>query len=117
METPWVKNYEDGVPSSLTYPRVPLTHFLQEAANSYPQTLAMIFAGRKISYGELQEDVNALGNALTSLGVKKGDRVALLLPNSPPYVIGYYAILKVGGMVVMEAPLHIPKGICSVRRS
>jgi long-chain acyl-CoA synthetase len=109
VETPWLKNYEDGVPFSLTYPRVPLTHFLQEAAQSYPQSVAIIFAGRKISYGELEEYVNALANALTALGVKKGDRVALLLPNSPPYVIGYYAILKVGGMVVNLNPLSVER--------
>ena len=109
METPWLKNYEDGVPFSLPYPRVPLTHFLQEAAKSYPQNTAIIFAGRKISYGELQEYVNALANALIALGVKKGDRVALLLPNSPPYVIGYYAILQVGGMVVNLHPLSVER--------
>jgi len=109
VETPWLKNYEDGVPSSLTYPRVPLTNFLAEAAKFYPKNAAIIFAGRKISYGELLEYVNALGNALVALGVKKGDRVALLLPNSPPYIIGYYGILQAGGMVVNLSPFSVER--------
>ncbi len=109
IEAPWLKNYEDGVPTFLTYPSVPLTHFLQEAAESFPDNIAMIFAGRKISYGELQESVNALAHTLSTLGVKKGDRVALLLPNSPPYVIGYYAILKIGAIVVSLSPLAVER--------
>jgi long-chain acyl-CoA synthetase len=109
VETPWLKNYEDGVPFSLTYPRVPLPHFLQASAESFPQNVAMVFAEKKFYYGEFQEYVNALACALRSLGVKKGDRVALLLPNSPPYVIGYYAILKVGAMVVNLNPLSVER--------
>ncbi|MDI6753800.1 MAG: long-chain fatty acid--CoA ligase [Thermodesulfobacteriota bacterium] len=109
METPWLKNYEDGVPPSLVYPRVPLSHFLKQAATSFPQNLAMVFAGKKISYRELKEKVDALANALIALGVKKEERVALLLPNSPPYVIGYYAILQAGAMVVNLNPLAVER--------
>ena len=108
-EAPWLKNYEDGVPYSLSYPDVSLTHFLDESASSFPLAMAMIFGGRKISYQELRTTVNALTAALTSLGVKKGDRVALLLPNSPPYVIAYYAILKIGSLVVNLNPLSVER--------
>lgn len=69
--TPWFKNYEEGVPFSLTYPRVPLTNFLQEAAESFPQNVALIFAGRKYSYRELQEHVNSLAIVLSALGIQK----------------------------------------------
>jgi long-chain acyl-CoA synthetase len=110
-EAPWLKNYEDGVPHSLSYPDVPLTRFLDESASSFPQTPAMIFGGRKISYLELQEMVNALTVALISLGVKKGDRVALLLPNSPPYIIAYYATLKIGALIVNLNPLSVEREI------
>jgi len=109
IESPWLRNYEDGVPSSLVYPRVPLTHFLQEASACFPQNVAIVFARRKVSYGELQEKVDALTNALMALGIKKGERVALLLPNSPPYVIGYYGILKAGAMVVNLNPLSVER--------
>ncbi len=111
LATPWLKNYEDGVPSSLAYPKVPLTRFLQESAESFPQNTAMIFAGRKFSYRELQEKVDALAAALAALGLKKGEKVALLLPNSPPFVIGYYAILKAGGVVVSLNPLAVEREI------
>jgi len=109
LETPWLKNYEDGVPTALVYPRTPLTAFLQEAALSFPQNVAIVFAGRKMTYVELQKNVSALAQALSSLGVKKGERVALLLPNSPPYVIGYYAILSIGGIVVNLNPLAVER--------
>lgn len=109
METPWLKNYEDGVPPSLVYPRVPLTHFLKQAATSFPQNLAMVFAEKKFSYRELKEKADALANALIALGVKKEERVALLLPNSPPYVIGYYAILQAGATVVNLNPLAVER--------
>ena len=106
-----MKNYEDGVPSSLDYPRVSLNHFLEQSAASFPQNVAMIFAGKKSTYGEMQGKVRALARALHGLGVKKGDRVGLLLPNSPPYIIGYYAILKIGGIVVSLNPLSVEREI------
>ena len=108
-EAPWLKNYEDGVPHSLSYPDVPLTRFLDDSADQFPDATSMIFEGRKFSYPELRTLVNSLAAALTSLGVGKGDRVALLLPNSPPYVIGYYAILKIGGLVVNLNPLSVER--------
>ncbi len=114
MEAPWLKNYEDGVPFSLTYPRVPLTHLLQESAQSFPQNVAMVFAEKNFSYRRLQEYVDALANALITLGVKKGDRVALLLPNSPPYIIGYYAILRAGAIVVNLNPLSVERELLSL---
>jgi long-chain acyl-CoA synthetase len=108
-EAPWLKNYEDGVPHSLSYPDVPLTRFLDDAADRFPNATAMIFGGKRFSYQELRAMINSLAAALTSLKVEKGDRVALLLPNSPPYVIGYYAILKIGGLVVNLNPLSVER--------
>ncbi len=108
-EAPWLKNYEDGVPPSLSYPDIPLTRFLDDSAVSFPATTAMIFGGKKFSYRELQGMVNALASALMALGVQKGDRVALLVPNSPPYVVGYYAALKIGALVVNLNPLSVER--------
>ena len=111
VETPWLKNYEDGVPPSLEYPKVSLPQFLRDSAESFPQSAAMVFAGRKFTYRELQEKVDSLAGALNALGVRKGERVGLLLPNSPPFIIGYYAILKVGGIVVSLNPLSVEREI------
>jgi long-chain acyl-CoA synthetase len=111
VETPWLKNYEDGVPPSLDYPRASLPHFLRESAESFPQNAALIFAGKKFTYRDLQEKVDSLACALSALGVTKGERVGLLLPNSPPFIIGYYAILKAGGVVVSLNPLSVEREI------
>ncbi len=108
-ESPWLRNYEDGVPFSLTYPRIPLTDFLKKSAASFAKNTAIVFAGKKISYEELDSDVNAAANALLALGVQKGDRVGLLLPNSPPYVIAYYAALKIGAIVFNLNPLAVER--------
>jgi long-chain acyl-CoA synthetase len=114
VPTPWFQNYEDGVPQSLLYPPVTLPDFLKEAAFSHPQNSALIYQGRKISYRELHRQVQALSNALLTLGVQKGDRVALLLPNCPAYVIGYYATLRIGGVVVSLSPLAVERELAAL---
>jgi len=115
MQKPWLKFYDEGVPHTLEYPKVPLHWYLEESARKYPDGIATIFPGRfgdtKLTYGELNELVNRLANALIDLGVKKGDRVALYLPNCPQFLIGYYAILKAGGTVVATSPLYSPREV------
>ena len=115
MEKPWLKFYDEGVPHSLEYPEVPLQWYLEEAAKKYPDTIATILPGKfgdtKLTYKELNEQVNRLANALVDLGVKKGDRVALYMPNCPQFVISYYAILKAGGIVVATSPLYSPREV------
>ena len=114
MEKVWLKNYEPGVPHNITYPRIPLHGFLEEAAAKYPETTATIFPGRfgddtRLSYRQLNELSNRLANAFLDMGVAKGDRVALLLPNCPQFVIAYYAALKAGATVVASNPLYSPR--------
>jgi long-chain acyl-CoA synthetase len=111
MDKPWLKCYEPGVPATLTYPDVPMHYFLEQAASKFPDRPATIFGNgskldAKLTYRELNEHVNRLANALSAMGVKKGDRVALYLPNAPQYVIGYYAILKLGAIVAPNNPLY-----------
>jgi long-chain acyl-CoA synthetase len=95
-------------------------HFLENAASKFPDRSATIFGNvvhqlggalmdAKLSYRQLNEQVNRLANALTAMGVKKGDRVALYLPNCPPYVIGYYATLKLGAIVAPNNPMYVPR--------
>lgn len=114
MEKPWLKHYEPGVPANLTYPDVPMHHFLEQAATKYPNNPVTIFGNgsaldAQLTYRELNEHVNRLANALMAMGVKKGDRVALYLPNCPQYVIGYYATLKIGAIVAPNNPLYVPR--------
>ena len=120
MEKPWLKFYEPSVRSTLDYPPVPMHRFLEDAAAQYPNRTATIFGNvvhqlggalmdAKLTYKQLDELVNRLANALSALGVKKGDRVALYLPNCPQYVIGFYAILKLGAIVAPNNPLYVPR--------
>lgn len=110
MEKPWLKFYDEGVPPTLEYPEVSLHWYLEESARKHPDTTATILPGRfgetKLTYRELNELANRLANALIDLGVKKGDRVALYMPNCPQFAIAYYAILKAGGVVVTTSPLY-----------
>ena len=114
MEKVWLNHYEKGIPPTLTYPAVPMHQFLEQAASQHPNNPATIFGNgssldAKLSYAQLNDLANQLANALAAMGVKKGDRVALYLPNCPQYVIGYYAILKLGAVVAPNNPLYVPR--------
>lgn len=97
---PWLKNYEEHVPHSLTYPHVTLQDFLRKTADAHPDHIATTLNDVDITYGELNEKVNKFAHALERIGTKKGDRISLLLVNSPTYVISFFAILKLGAIVV-----------------
>lgn len=105
-ERPWIKHYERGVPATLGFPRRPLHRLLRSAARRHGSRPAIRFGGRTIRYHQLDNEVNRLANALRSLGVEKGTKVMLLLPNCPQFVIAYYAILKAGGIVVSSSPVN-----------
>lgn len=104
-QRPWLKHYDVGVPYTLAYPSQPLFRFLDTAARRYPRNRAIVFYDHALAYRDLNRSVDRFANALLALGVKKGDRVALLLPNSPQMVIGYYGAMKAGAIVVSMNPL------------
>ena len=106
---PWHKNYDPGVPQTLTYPQVPLFHFLEETARRYPDRACTVFKGAEITYREMNELTDRLAAGLAALGVKKGDPVGIFMPNSPQFVIAFYGILKAGGVVVATNPLYTPR--------
>jgi long-chain acyl-CoA synthetase len=110
----WLKYYDPGVPTTIDYPQMTLHQLLDETAQRFPDHTAIIFPGAlgdtyRLSYRELNHQANRLANALVDLGVKKGDRVALLMPNCPQFVVSYYAILKAGGIAVATNPLYSPR--------
>jgi long-chain acyl-CoA synthetase len=114
MEKVWLKNYDPGVPHTIDYPDKTLHQLLEDTARDFPEYTATIFPGvvgdsGRVNYGQLDEQCNRLANALVDMGVKKGDRVALLLPNCPQFVIGYFAALKAGAIVVATNPLYSPR--------
>ncbi len=103
---PWLGFYEPGVPHSLSYPESTLGNILADTAGRFPDRTALLFYGRKISYQELDTLANRFSRALVSLGIKKGDRVALMLPNIPQMVISYYGALRTGAIAVPTNPLY-----------
>jgi long-chain acyl-CoA synthetase len=116
MEKIWLKHYPPGVPETIDYPKIPLHQLLEDSASKFPRNTAIIFPGAfddecLMSFKELNDKSNKMANALIDMGVKKGDRVALLMPNCPQFVISYYAVLKVGGIVVATNPLYSPREI------
>src|SRR5512140_2624616 len=110
-ERPWVAHYDKGVSATLDYPKQPLYGFLQESARKYPDRACTIFKGAAISFKEMDALTDHLAAALVDMGVKKGDRVGIFMPNTPQFVIAYFAILKAGAVVVAINPLYTPPEI------
>lgn len=105
-ERPWLAHYESRVPARINYPDLILPGALRQTAIAYPDKVAIIFMGMRITYAELDRNVDRLVAALQQIGVSKGDRVAVQLPNCPEFVIAYYAILRMGGIAVPCDPLY-----------
>ncbi|WP_344661339.1 AMP-binding protein [Catenulispora subtropica] len=105
-ERPWLKFYAAGVPTDVTIPSVPVTRLLDDAADDFGDRTALVFFGRKTGYRQLRQDVDRLAGALRELGVERGDRVALVLPNCPAAVTAFFAILRLGAVVVACNPLY-----------
>jgi long-chain acyl-CoA synthetase len=110
-EHPWIAHYDKGVPATLNYPEAPLYHFLQESARKYPDRACTIFKGAAISFKEMDAITDHVAAGLADLGVKKGDRVGIFMPNTPQFVMAYFGILKAGGVVVATNPLYTPPEI------
>ena len=105
-EKVWLKQYPADIPTSLDFPDVPLSQFLTDSYNNSPNKVAIHFMGKDITFKELYESALKFANYLRSLGVEKGDRVAIILPNCPQSVIAYFGTLYVGGIVVQTNPLY-----------
>src|SRR4030043_1017103 len=107
MKYPWLKNYDEGVPYSLEpYPEQTLLDIVSDTVRQRPDHTVIIFKGKRLSYFELEKLSDAFANALVAVGVKKGDRVALLLPNSPQSIITQLGVWKAGGIAAPINPLY-----------
>jgi long-chain acyl-CoA synthetase len=105
-DKPWVSSYEEGVPEKIEYEEICLPAILERTAGIFPDKMALLFQGYKITYRQLNDMVNRFAACLHSFGISKGDSVAILLPNVIPCVVACYAILKIGGITVMNNPLY-----------
>ncbi|MFI8685651.1 long-chain-fatty-acid--CoA ligase [Rossellomorea sp. NPDC077527] len=111
MNKPWLAEYPAEIPKELDLVEKPLQSYLTEAASLYGEKAAIHFMGKEMSYSELYESALKFANYLKTLGINKGDRVAIMLPNTPQSVIAYYGILYAGGVVVQTNPLYMEREI------
>ena len=114
-DRPWINSYDVGMPTSLDFPEIPLHQFLKDSAKRIPHNTALITpanlpllgrTSRVVTYSELDRASDALAAALIDLGLKKSDRVAIVMPNSVAFVISFYGILKAGGVVAATNPTY-----------
>jgi len=103
---PWHRHYDYNVPTTVRVPRLPVHELIQIPANAYPDKAALNFYGTEITFWELRQLVLRFAQALGTIGVQKGERVGIHLPNCPQYPIAYYAVLSLGGIVVNLNPMY-----------
>ncbi|WP_138859777.1 AMP-binding protein [Exiguobacterium mexicanum] len=106
MNKPWLQDYPADMPETIDYEVKPLYEALSRAATDYPDRTAVSFIGKELTFAEVDDAARRLATMLQSKGLQKGDRVSLMLPNCPQYVISFYAVLYAGGTVVQTNPLY-----------
>ena len=104
--TPWTKNYQPGVPEQIETPTDSLVELFEAAVAGGGDSPAMTFFGKQTTYRKLGEQVAAVAEGLRKLGVKPGDRIAIVLPNCPQHVVAFYAAMRIGAIVVEHNPLY-----------
>ncbi|WP_020144837.1 long-chain-fatty-acid--CoA ligase [Terracoccus sp. 273MFTsu3.1] len=108
LEHTWVAHYAKGVPAEIEPPVSSLVDLLTEAVTTYGDRPALEFFGAELSYSDLGRRVDLASEGLRRLGVRPGDRVALVLPNCPEHIVAFYAVLRLGAVVVEHNPLYTP---------
>ena len=112
METkPWHRHYDYNVPHTIRYPKILAHDLLQLPVKAYPDKAAFDFYGTRMTFWQLRDRVLRMTNALAKLGVTKGERVGIHLPNCPQFVITYFAVLSLGAIVVNVNPMYTPEEI------
>jgi len=105
-EKPWFKFWPQGVPKHIDFPEIPLQELLMKSAREFPEKTAILYFDKGMTYRELNNLSDKFAAALDGLGIKKGDKVAIFLPNIPQFVISYYGIVKTGAIVTAISPLY-----------
>lgn len=108
-ERPWLDSYAPGIPHDIEPVTGSLIDLVRSTAEKYPKATALEYFGAETSYESMVEQIQRAAEGLRKLGVKKGDTVALILPNCPQHVVAFYAILRLGAVVVEHNPLYTPR--------
>ncbi|HWM35197.1 MAG TPA: long-chain-fatty-acid--CoA ligase [Pseudolysinimonas sp.] len=106
---PWIGSYAEGVPSDIDLPTGSLADLIAESVTEFADHVALEFFGREWTYAELGDQIGRAAEGLRKLGVRKGDPVALIMPNCPQHVVAFYAILRLGAIVIEHNPLYTPR--------
>ena len=114
LPKPWFKHWPQGVPKSIDYPDIPVHALLRNTAKAHPDWPAIRFYGKRLTYRELDDRADRFAVGLRRIGVKPGDRVSLLLPNSPHFFIAFFGVLRAGATVVQTNPLYTPRELESL---
>lgn len=107
LSRPWLDNYDSDVPKSIDFTYRPLFEYLDMTAEKWPKRVAIEFQNWSITYGKLKHEVEVIAANLRKQGLEPGDRVAMMLPNTPQMIMTYWAILKAGGVATMTNPLYM----------
>ena len=103
---PWLTSYPEEIPAELEFRKEPVQQYLVDAAKSFPEKTAIHFMGKEMTYKELYQETLSFASYLQQIGIARGDRVAIMLANTPQSVISYFGILMAGGIVVQTNPLY-----------
>ena len=114
MDAPWVKHYQPGVPAQIELPTESLVALYERSVAEAGDSVATEFFGRTTTYAELGDQIERAAEALRRLGVGAGDRVALVLPNCPQGVVAFYAVLRLGAVVVQHNPLYTDRELAHI---
>ncbi len=108
-DRPWTAFYPEGVPTEIVIPEISLVDVIRQSIADNAQSIALDFFGATTTYAEMGELIDRAANGLYKLGVRSGDRVAIILPNCPQHVVAFYAALRLGAVVVEHNPLYTPR--------
>ena len=106
---PWLASYAPGVPHDVELPEGSLFDLVEHSVTEFPDNVALEFFGATTTYRELGDQISRAAEGLRVLGVQKGDTVALVLPNAPQHIVAFYAVLRLGAIVIEHNPLYTPR--------
>jgi long-chain acyl-CoA synthetase len=107
----WLKHYDYWVPAEASFPRQPIYQALNLSAVHFPDGAATAFLGAELTFAEIKRQADKLATALSQMGISKGDRVGVMLPNCPQYIISFFAITRLGAIVVNVNPIYTPREV------
>ncbi|QRN83908.1 long-chain fatty acid--CoA ligase [Chloroflexota bacterium] len=110
-DRPWLAHYDEGVPESIDVPEITLVDLLTQSVERFGSSTCIIHNGKEWTYDELDRESNQFAHVLLAQGLQKGERVGLFLPNTAEFVVGYYGILKAGGVVMALNPAYTPSEV------